>query len=66
VLSALLLIVIAVFARVAFSQSDRRTIAPAVVVVVTALVLFGAHQIGAEGPLASGEPDGAGTVEESR
>lgn len=66
VLSALLLIVIAVFARVAFSQSDRRTIAPTVVVVVTALVLFGAYLMRAEGPLASGEPDGAGTVEESR
>ena len=43
VLSALLLVVIAVFVRVAVSQSDRKTIAPAVVVVVAALVLLGAY-----------------------
>ena len=43
VLSSLLLVVIAVFVRIAVSQSDRRTIAPAVVVVVSALVLLGAY-----------------------
>ncbi|MEC9342251.1 MAG: ABC transporter permease [Pseudomonadota bacterium] len=43
VLSALLLVVVAVFARVAVSQSDRRTLAPAVAVVVAMLVLLGAY-----------------------
>lgn len=42
VLSVLLLIVIAVFLRVAVGQSDRRSIGPAVAVVVAALVLGGA------------------------
>ncbi len=43
ILSALLLIVIAVFVRVAVSQSDRRTIGPAVAVIVAALVLLAAY-----------------------
>jgi len=42
VLGAVLLIVIAVFLRIALGQSDRRTIAPAVAVIVAALVLAGA------------------------
>jgi ribose transport system permease protein len=42
VLSLLLLIAIAVFLRVAISQASRRGIAPAVVVVIAALVLFAA------------------------
>jgi ribose transport system permease protein len=42
VLGAVLLIVIAVFLRVALGQSDRSTIAPAIVVVVAMLVLAGA------------------------
>lgn len=42
VLGAVLLIVIAVFLRVAVGQSDRTTIAPAIVVVVAMLVLAGA------------------------
>ena len=42
VLGAVLLIVIAVFLRVALGQSDRTTIAPAIVVVVAMLVLAGA------------------------
>lgn len=43
ILSALLLIVIAFFVRIAVSQSDRKTIAPAVAVVVAALVLLAAY-----------------------
>lgn len=43
VLSLLLLVVVAVFMRVAVSQSSRRTIAPAVAVIVAALVLAGAY-----------------------
>ncbi|MBX9457941.1 MAG: ABC transporter permease [Rhizobium sp.] len=43
VLSVLLLVVIAVFVRVAVSQSSRRTIAPAVAVIVAALVLAGGY-----------------------
>ncbi|MAS05136.1 MAG: hypothetical protein CL534_10680 [Ahrensia sp.] len=65
VLGALLLIVIAVFVRVAVSQSDRRTIAPAVAVVVSALVLFGAYLMRAEGPFEHDGSDPAAT-EESR
>lgn len=42
VLGAVLLIVIAVFLRLALGQSDRTTIAPAIVVVVAMLVLAGA------------------------
>ncbi len=42
VLGAVLLIVIAVFLRVSLGQSDRTTIAPAIVVVVAMLVLAGA------------------------
>jgi ribose transport system permease protein len=42
VMGAVLLIVIAVFLRIALGQSDRSTIAPAVVVVVAMLVLAGA------------------------
>ena len=42
VLGALLLIVIAVFLRLALGQSDRGTIAPAIVVVVAMTVLAGA------------------------
>ena len=40
--AALLLVVIAVFLRVAFAQTDRRRIGPAVAVVLAALVLGGA------------------------
>ncbi|MBA69566.1 MAG: hypothetical protein CML30_11890 [Rhizobiales bacterium] len=65
VLSALLLIVVAVFVRVALSQSDRRNIAPVVAVVVAALVLFGAYLMRGEGPFAPGGGDASGT-EESR
>lgn len=43
ILSALLLVVIAVFARIAVSHTDRKTIAPAVAVVVAALVIFAAY-----------------------
>lgn len=42
VLGAVLLIVIAVFLRLALGQSDRGTIAPAIVVVVAMIVLAGA------------------------
>lgn len=42
VLGAVLLIIFAVFLRVALGQSDRSTIAPAIVVVVAMLVLAGA------------------------
>lgn len=65
VLAALLLIVVAVFVRVALSQSDRKNIAPVVAVVVAALVLFGAYQMRAEGPFAPGNAGNGGT-EESR
>lgn len=65
VLSALLLIVVAVFVRVALSQSDRRNIAPVVAVVVASLVLFGAYLMRAEGPFAPGSTGNGGT-EESR
>ena len=51
ILSALLLIVIAVFVRVAVTESDRRTVAPAVAVVVAALVLLGAYL------MSTGEPE---------
>ncbi|PWE54992.1 hypothetical protein DEM27_18690 [Metarhizobium album] len=52
VLSVLLLIVIAVFVRLAVGQSNRRTLAPAVAVVVAALVLAGAYVMaeGVRGP----------------
>lgn len=43
VLSALLLVVIAIFLRMAITQSSRRTLAPAVAVVIAALVLAGAY-----------------------
>ena len=43
VLSVLLLVVVAVLVRVAVSQSSRRTIAPAVAVIVAALVLAAAY-----------------------
>lgn len=43
VLSMLLLVVIAVFLRVAITQSGRRGIAPAVTIVVVALLLLGAY-----------------------
>jgi ribose transport system permease protein len=52
VLSALLLVVIAVFVRVAITQSDRKTIGPAVAVVVAALVLLGAYLMRQEGAAA--------------
>jgi ribose transport system permease protein len=42
VLSALLMIVVAVFLRVAVSQSGRRSLAPAIAIVVAGLVLLGA------------------------
>ena len=41
VFSVLLLVVIAVFVRVAVGQSSRRSLAPAVAVIVAALVLAG-------------------------
>jgi len=61
VLSALLLIVIAVFVRVALSQSDRRNIAPAVAVVLAALVLLGAYLMRVEGPFAPQATEPAAT-----
>jgi ribose transport system permease protein len=48
VFSLLLLVVLAVFLRIAVGQSSRRTLAPAVAVVVAALVLAGAYMM-AEG-----------------
>jgi ribose transport system permease protein len=42
VLSALLVVVIAVFLRLALGQTDRRTLAPVIVVILAALVLAGA------------------------
>ncbi|MCI5075875.1 ABC transporter permease [Oricola sp.] len=62
ILSALLLIVIAVFVRLAVSQSDRKTIAPAVAVVLAALVLFGAYLMRGDGSPAPA----AGQTEETR
>lgn len=53
VLSLLLLVVVAVFLRLAVGQSSRRTLAPAVAVVVAALVLAGAYMM-AEGPRGHG------------
>lgn len=52
VLSMLLLIVIAVFVRLAVGQSSRRTLAPAVAVIVAALVIAGAYVMaeGVRGP----------------
>lgn len=49
ILSALLLVVIAMFARIALSQADRRSIAPAFAVVVAALMIFAAYVM-REGP----------------
>lgn len=66
VLSALLLIVIAVFVRVAVSQSGRKTIAPAVVVVIAALVLLGAYLMRAQGPLAPAAVSSPSDTEESQ
>ncbi|GKX36137.1 MAG: hypothetical protein MnENMB40S_37550 [Rhizobiaceae bacterium MnEN-MB40S] len=65
VLVALLLIAIAVFVRIAVYQSNRRTIAPAVAVVVAALVLFGAYLMRAGGPFAPNNSEPTAT-EESR
>ncbi len=48
VFSSIILIVVAVFLRLAIGQSSRRTIGPAVAVVVAALALAGAYVI-AEG-----------------
>lgn len=62
ILSALLLIVIAVFVRLAVSQSDRKTIAPAVAVVLAALVLFGAYLMRGDGAPAPA----TGQTEETR
>jgi ribose transport system permease protein len=62
ILSALLLIVIAVFVRIAVTQSDRKTIAPAVAVVVVALVLFGAYLMRHDGQVAPP----AGQAEDTR
>ena len=62
ILSALLLIVIAVFVRIAVTQSDRKTIAPAVAVVVVALVLFGAYLLRHDGQAAPP----AGQAEDTR
>ncbi len=55
VLSLILLVVIAVFVRLAVSQSNRKTIAPAVSVVVAALVLLGAYLM-AEKPAVTPPP----------
>jgi ribose transport system permease protein len=52
VLGAILLIVIAVFLRIALGQSNRSTIAPAVAVIVAALVLAGAWGM-RQGPVPS-------------
>ena len=41
----ILLVVIAVFVRIAVSQSSRRSLAPAVAIVAAALVLLGAYVI---------------------
>jgi ribose transport system permease protein len=43
VLAVIVLVLAAVFARVAISQSSRRSVGPAVAVVVAALVLLGAY-----------------------
>ena len=45
ILFILLMVVIAVFLRVAFSQSDRRSLAPVVAVVILALVVLGAYMM---------------------
>lgn len=45
VFAAMLLVVVAVFVRMAVSQASRRTVAPAVAVVVAALVLAGAYMM---------------------
>jgi ribose transport system permease protein len=50
VLSALLLVVIAVFTRMAIAEAGRRNIAPAVAVIVGALVLGGAWLISRDAP----------------
>ena len=65
ILSALLLVFVAFFVRMAVSQSDRKTIAPAVAVIVAALVLLVAYAMreGGSGglpanPAAQGEQTG--------
>ncbi|PHP65869.1 hypothetical protein CSC94_17065 [Zhengella mangrovi] len=55
ILSAILLVVIAVFLRLAVSRSNRRTVAPAVAVVVASLVLLAAYLVREQAD------DGAGT-----
>jgi len=45
ILFVLLLVVIAVFLRLAFSQSEKRSLAPVVAVVVLALVVLGAYMM---------------------
>ncbi|MCY0155021.1 hypothetical protein OEG86_25565 [Hoeflea alexandrii] len=45
ILFALLIVVIAVFLRLAFSQTEKRSLAPVVAVVVLALVVLGAYMM---------------------
>ncbi|AKI03437.1 permease component of ribose/xylose/arabinose/galactoside ABC-type transporters (plasmid) [Hoeflea sp. IMCC20628] len=45
ILFVLLMVVVAVFLRLAFSQSEKRSLAPVVVVVVLALVVLGAYMM---------------------
>ena len=57
VLSLLLLIVIAGFLRVAVTQSGRRSLAPAVIVVIIGIVLLGAFMM--RHPPGAGQPPAA-------
>ena len=56
VFSLILLVVVAVFVRLAVTQSDRRNIAPGVVVVVSALVLLGAFLLARSAPVSAPPP----------
>lgn len=56
VFSLIILVVVAVFVRLAVSQSDRRNIAPGVVVVVSALVLLGAFLLARSVPVSAPPP----------
>lgn len=51
ILSALLLIAVAVFLRLAFGQSSRKSVAPGIAVVLAALVLLGAYLMRGGGSL---------------